>query len=444
MKVTNWGNNPIVDANFFEPRDYNSAKDFVQTQDGMIPRGMGRSYGDSALSSNILSSLKLNKFISFNKATGALTCESGVTFDDILKTFVPKGWFLPVTPGTKFITVGGAIGSDIHGKNHHNEGTFSNHLIAFDLLLASGEIIHCSRGENEEIFWATCGGMGLTGFILKATFLLKPIQTAFIRQKAIKTRNLDELMEKTEANANHTYTVSWLDCLASGNSFGRGIVLCGEHATKEELNEKQLRNPYLTHCDPKLVIPFNFPSFTLNNFTVKAFNMLYYNKTLKKVTEDIIHYDPYFYPLDMVHQWNRIYGKQGIAQYQFVVPYKVSKEVIKEVLIKTQKSGLASFLSVLKLFGKQRENYIRFPKEGYTLTLDFPISEKSIKLMNEIDEIVLRNDGRLYLTKDGRMPKESFYKGYPEADKFKKLINEINPGNKFRSLQSQRIELTKK
>lgn len=438
MKVTNWGKYPVIEANYKSFGSVNELKALVSNSDKLVARGLGRCYGDSALSPTIISTLRYNRILAFDEQAGIITCESGVSLGEILEAFVPKGWFLPVTPGTKFVTVGGAIASDVHGKNHHVEGSFSNHILSMDVLLSDGSIITCSKTHNSDLFWATCGGMGLTGIILQAAFSLKKIETAYIKQKTIKARNLDEVMAAFEASMHYTYSVAWIDCLASGASQGRSILMLGEHATINEL--KSGTSPLQLPKRKKLAVPLDFPSFALNTFSVKAFNFLFYHKAPAKPMESIIDYDTYFYPLDSIHHWNRIYGKRGFTQYQFVLPKESSKAALKEILNKISQSGQGSFLAVLKLFGKQ-DNLISFPKEGYTLALDFAINHKVFPLLDALDEIVLANGGRIYLTKDARMKAEAFRIGYSNSADFIALKHQYDPANKFQSLQSQRLHI---
>jgi len=434
-----------MDAEIYAPGREDLLVESVKNTPKIIARGMGRCYGDSALAGHILSSLKLNCFLRFDEQNGVLDCEAGVTFDDILRTVVPAGWFLPVTPGTKFITVGGAIASDIHGKNHHAAGTFSDHVHWFDLLLANGEIRRCSRTENIGLFRLTCGGMGLTGIILRASFGLEKIESSYIRQESIKAKNLDDIMRLFEDSASWTKTVAWIDCLSKGAKMGRSIMMRGEVAKLSDLRtERQRAQPLQVHKSAMLNVPFNFPSFVLNSFSVKAFNFLYYNKHPNRQVNSIIHYDTFYYPLDIVHNWNRIYGKNGFTQYQFVLPYATSREGLIDIIGLIGKRNMGSFLTVLKLFGKQEENYLRFPMEGYTLAMDFKINKRVWNFLDEMDELVLKYGGRVYLTKDVRMRPETLQAMYPQAGEFREKVHVTDPLEKFSSVQSQRIGIHQK
>jgi decaprenylphospho-beta-D-ribofuranose 2-oxidase len=443
MKVSNWGKYPEVEADVFE---YNNPADYISLihqKQKVIPRGMGRCYGDSALSANILSTLKLNHLLAFDAEKGILTCESGVTFEEIIRLFIPKGWFMPVTPGTKFITVGGAVASDIHGKNHHAEGTFSDHIYWLEIITPDGEVKICSPEGNTELFQLTCGGMGLTGLITKICFQLFPVETSYIRQESIKAKNLDEIMRIFEDSGAWTNSVAWIDCLSKGKSLGRSIMTRGEFATVSELKTSaQKANPLKVHKDGKLFLPFDFPSFTVNSLTVKAFNLLYYNKQFKHIQESIVHYETFYYPLDGILHWNRVYGKKGFTQYQFVLPPATSREGLIAIIEKIGQRNMGSFLTVLKLFGEQEENFLRFPKGGYTLAIDFRINARVWAFLDELDELVLKYGGRVYLTKDVRMKHEMLIKSYPQAQAFIDQVKLLDPEFKFASVQSDRIHIT--
>lgn len=429
QKVTNWGNFPVVEKEIKSEDTLQKIKDFVQNNNEIIARGNGRCYGDASLSEHIFSTKRLNKLISFDRLNGIIECESGVLLSEILEVIVQQGYFLYVTPGTKFISVGGAIASDVHGKNHHAEGCFSEYVISFSLLNENGEVLICSRTENTDKFWATIGGMGLTGIILSAKFKLKNIETAYIRQESIKAENLDEIFKLFDESEDWTYNVAWIDCLQKGKNIGRSILMRGEHAFKHQLPSKLQEKPLRLKKKLNLTVPFYFPNFVLNNLTVRIFNFLYFNKQTKKEVKNNVDYETFFYPLDIANDWNKIYGKGGFIQYQFVIPKEKGKEGMKEILETIAKSGNGSFLAVLKLFGKNNaEAYNSFPIEGYTLALDFKVNAKLKHLIKKLDEVVEAYGGRIYLTKDS-MSKSSLT-NY--------LQNVQNP--KFVSLQHKRIK----
>lgn len=436
MKLSNWGNYPIVDVNLKNFSTLEELNSFLSKNNEMISRGLGRCYGDSSLSKNVLSILRFNRILAFNPSTGEATCEAGISLKEILDTFVPKSWFLPVVPGTKFVTLGGAIASDIHGKNHHLEGSMSRYITSLEVLLSDGSTIECSSTVNNDLFWSTCGGMGLTGIILRATIKLKPIETAYIKQKETRCKNLEEIMIAFEKSYHIPYSVAWIDCLAQGNNLGRSILITGEHAKLVDLPSNL--KPLISPTKRTLNIAFDLPNNFLNNTTVKMFNFFYYHRASVNSKEKIVDYDTFFFPLDKIHSWNKIYGKRGFTQYQFVIPKISSKAGIGEVLTKVSQTGQPSFLAVLKLFGKQ-DNLISFPKEGYTLSLDFSITNKLFPFLDELDKIVIKYGGRIYLAKDVRMNKETFYSGYPNIEKFKLIKHKYDKQNKFQSLQSKRI-----
>lgn len=438
--MTAWGNYPKIESEVIHLRSVQQAQKEIETNDSIISMGMARSYGDSALSQNIIITRRFNYILDFDGEQGIVTCESGVTLKDLLNTFVPKGWFLPVTPGTKYITVGGAIASDVHGKNHHREGTFCDHLLLLELLLPSGDIIICSPTINSKIFRATCGGNGLTGIILRATFQMKRIETAYIRQRTIKAKNLGQMVELLEMNENYTYTVAWIDCMAKRNSLGRGVLFLGEHAEKVDLASEKLNgNPYIIKDHKKLNVPIFFPNFVLNKMSIESFNSLYYFKFPKDVHDCIVDYDTFFYPLDSIYNWNRIYGKRGFTQYQLVIPKSSGIKGVQRIIKRVSDKKMGSFLAVLKIFGKANGNLLSFPREGYTLTLDFPINRSLFSFLNDLDDVVLEYGGRLYLTKDVRMSARMFRMGYPNWKKFVAIRQDIEADNKFHTLQSRRL-----
>lgn len=428
QKVTNWGNFPIVEKEMKWEDSFRKIKEFVLNNNEVIARGNGRCYGDASLGEHIFSTKKLNKFISFDRLNGIIECESGVLLSDVLEISVPQGYFLYVTPGTKLISIGGAIASDVHGKNHHSEGCFSEYVLDFKLMTENGDIIICSKEENSEKFYATIGGMGLTGIILSARFKLKNIETAYIRQESIKAENLDEIFRLFDESESWTYTVAWIDCLQKGKDIGRSILMRGEHAFAHELPQKFSKNPLRLKKKFSPTVPFYFPGFVLNALTVKLFNLLYYKRQTKKEVKNIIDYETYFYPLDAVNDWNKIYGKSGFIQYQMVIPKENGKEGMKKILETIANSGNGSFLAVLKLFGKNNpEAYNSFPIEGYTLALDFKVNSKLKKLVEQLDQTVQEFGGRIYLTKDS-MSKSSL------TDYLKNVES-----SKFVSLQHKRI-----
>ncbi|MBV8251104.1 MAG: FAD-binding oxidoreductase [Chitinophaga sp.] len=440
-RLANWGNYPAIASEESTFTQEEQLRSFVSDNHELIARGNGRCYGDASLGKHSISMLKYDKVLLFDTQKGILETQAGVTLDQLLDIIVPKGWFLPITPGTKFITIGGAVASDVHGKNHHVDGAFSNHIIDMDVITGTGETVTCSPTQHTELFWATCGGMGLTGVITRVKFDLKKIETAYIKQTQIKAKNLEDVIRLFEEYKHYTYSMAWIDCLKKGDAFGRSILIVGEHAQPAELNDKQRKAPLTLPAKRKLTIPFNLPSFILNTLTVKIFNWLYYNKNLKREINNVVPYEPFFYPLDAILHWNRGYGKAGFVQYQFVLPLE-HKDGLVAILKRISDKGWGSFLAVLKVFGNQ-DSLISFPMEGYTLALDFPVRKGLFEFLDELDEIVLQYGGRLYLSKDARMKQEVFWKSYPNAEKFASIVQQYNPDKRFTSLQSERLLLTK-
>jgi decaprenylphospho-beta-D-ribofuranose 2-oxidase len=439
-EIANWGNYPVMESEekLFSFDDQLSR--IIKESKQFIPRGNGRCYGDASLAHETINTLKYDKILSFDTVNGIFECQSGLTLDQILEVIVPKGWFLPVTPGTKFITVGGAVGSDVHGKNHHVDGSFSNHIVEMDIMLASGELVTCSPTQYPDLFEATCGGMGLTGMITRVKFRLKKIESSYIKQKQVKAANLEEIIELFEKYKHYTYSVAWIDCLKKGKGFGRSILILGEHAKVEELPESKKKDPLKLPKKKQITFPFNLPSWVLNSFTIKLFNFFYYGKNLKKEINNIVSYEPFFYPLDAILHWNRGYGKKGFVQYQFVLPLHAKQGLI-DILNRISDKGLGSFLAVLKVFGKQ-DSLISFPSEGYTLALDFPVRKGLFEFLDELDKVVLQYGGRLYMSKDARMKPEVLQAGYPRLDEFKAIVKKYNPDFKIKSIQSDRLLLT--
>lgn len=426
MQLTSWGMYPKINHTKHLLKD--DTTQILQDDKTFIPYGNGRSYGDSALNRNIVYCKPHNYFLGFDEKVGLLHVQSGVMLKEIIEIFVPKGWFLKVTPGTKLITVGGAIASDVHGKNHHLEGCFSECVEEMRIMLENGEVTSCKKGD--ELFKATCGGMGLTGIILDAKISLKRIKSKYINQTTIKTKNLRETFEAFEEYTHMPYSVAWIDCLAQGDNLGKCLLMVGDFADDGDLSFKKKK---------KLNIPFNFPSFALNKLTVKAFNWLYYKKSPDGESEQKVDIDTFFYPLDSIKNWNRIYGKGGFTQYQFILPKEKSYEGLQEILATIAASGKGSFLAVLKLYGKANDNYLSFPMEGYSLALDFKIEKGIFALLDKLDEIVLKFGGRIYLAKDVRVNKERFEKGYEMIEKFRTFRKENGMTKKFASLQSKRV-----
>lgn len=433
MELHGWGRYPRTPANVTLPLSATQCAGALAVAAPLIARGLGRSYGDSALGARVLGTQHLDHFQAFDATTGLLRCEAGVTLDAILRTFVPRGWFLPVTPGTRFVTVGGAVASDVHGKNHHGDGTFSAHVRAIEILLGNGERVTASPTEHADLFHATCGGMGLTGVILSVAVQLKPIVASDIIETTIKAPSLDAVLEAFDAHATTTYSVAWIDCLARGMSLGRSLLMLGEHATEGALAVQPAK---------ALPVPIDMPASLLNHATVQAFNTLYYARARQARSTRSIPFEPFFYPLDAISGWNRLYGRPGFVQYQFVLPRTAGVSGLREVLEHIAQSGRGSFLAVLKVFGAANANLLSFPTEGYTLALDFKVEPAVFELLEVLDRIVLHHGGRLYLTKDARMSEATFKASYPRWPEFEAVRARWHAHGTFASAQSIRLGLS--
>ena len=381
---------------------------------GALPVGMGRSYGDVCLlkGGNLLLTTGMNRLLSFDPTTGLLTAEAGITLAQILDFAVPHGYFLPVTPGTKYVTLGGAIANDIHGKNHHVAGTFGSHVTQFGLVRSEGTSMVCSPTENSDWYSATIGGMGLTGVIAWAALRLRPIVSRMIDYEGIQFHGIDEFLDLTKQSQHIEYTVSWVDCVSTGKNFARGVFMQGNHSiVSGELKPSP---------EPKLVFPFDAPGFALNQFTVSAFNTVFFHKQMKPRVRALHDYEPFFYPLDKVLHWNRLYGKSGLLQFQYAIPWEHAREGTIAILREVAKSGLASFLAVLKAFGDvPSPGMMSFPQPGITLALDFPIKPNvSFPLFERLADMTLDFGGRLYPAKDAAMTAAQFQAFYPQWEHF--------------------------
>ncbi len=392
---------------FSEPEQLEVA---IQEKSPGLPFGVGRSYGDVCLNPDgvLWDCSGMDKFISFDQDTGLLRCEAGVLLRDIQQLVIPRGWILPVTPGTQIVTVGGAIANDVHGKSHHRQGTFGDHVTALRLLRTDGEIIECGPEQNKEWFAATVGGMGLTGIILDAEIKLQKVAGPWIETENIPFASLKEFFQLNEESEHSwEYTVSWIDCLNSG----RGIFMRGNHSQVQKGKEPGKLS---------LTMPFTPPISLVNKISLRLFNTAYYAVNKRKKGTGLTHYEPFFYPLDKLLEWNRMYGPRGFFQYQILVPHQDGCEIIQTVLDTIQQAGEGSFLAVLKTFGdKAPVGLMSFPRPGITLALDFP--NKGIttaKLFSRLDAIVAEAGGRLYGAKDACMSPKLFAQGYPELEKF--------------------------
>ena len=388
----------------------------------VLPYGYGRSYGDSCQNQDgvLLDSHLLDRFLDFDERQGILRCEAGVSLDEVLKLIVPRGWFLPVTPGTKFVSVAGAVANDIHGKNHHSSGTFGRHVTSFELLRSNGERLVCTPTQNQDHFRSTIGGLGLTGLILCVEFRLKPIANPYMVKETIRFSNLKEFFELSDrSDDRYEYTVSWVDSLARGKSLGRGMFYRGNHAQKGQ----ELLVPKIPRALASLF--FDLPGALLNSLTMRMASTVLYRSQFWKKTTRLVHYDPFFYPLDSILQWNRAYGKKGFLQYQFCVPPHTEQLAIREVLDRASASGDGSFLNVLKRFGPlPSPGMMSFPRQGTTLAMDFAFKgQRTLDLLENLDQVVSQAGGAVYPAKDARMSAGHFQAFFPQWKEFSQFID---------------------
>ena len=437
IATSGWGLYPQVAASVERARFCGDLARAVAAP--VLPQGHCRSYGDACLYERVVSTLPLKHLLAFDPQRGLLSAQAGITLAEIIGFALPRGFFLPVTPGTKFPTLGGCIAADVHGKNHHAEGSIAAFVETLDMVLADGSLVRCSRRQRAGLFWATLGGMGLTGFIYAATLRLKKVPSAYIRQRTIKTAHWSETCRVcTETQQQYPYSVAWIDGLQTGRRFGRGLVLLGEHASASTLAGKP---PFALHGQSRWAVPSFWPGGVLHAKLVKVFNALYYHRPARRTT--LIHYDPYFYPLDVLGHWNRLYGRRGFLQYQIAVPYADGAEVLADVLGRIARQGLASPLAVLKTFGPPSGGLLSFPIEGYTLALDVPLRDSgTIPFLRALNKLVVAAQGRVYLAKDAILEREDFAAMYPQLESFKAVKREYDPDCRFRSCLSDRLGIT--
>ena len=418
-RVLSWGRYPKVAHHFvYRPAWSDEIPDLLNAAraGSLLPYGLGRSYGDSCLNDGreLIDCCPLNRILGFDEAAGMLRCEAGVSLADIVDLFLPKGWFLPVTPGTKFVTVGGAIANDVHGKNHHCAGTFGAHVHQIGLHRSSDGLVICNSKDNSGLMRATIGGLGLTGVIAWSDIQLKPVAGPWIDAELIPFESLDAFLQLSrESNESFEYTVAWLDCFAGKNL--RGIFFRGNHASDRGKEFRPQRGPKL---------PFALPGWMLNRTALKAFNAAYYKVHSFRKGPTVVPYDSFFYPLDAIRQWNLLYGRQGFLQYQCVIP-ESNLEAFEELLDRIAASGMGSFLGVIKQFGSApAAGMLSFPRPGLTIALDFAMrGERTLELMQSLDEIVQQSGGALYPAKDARMSPALFEASYPRWRSFVPYID---------------------
>jgi decaprenylphospho-beta-D-ribofuranose 2-oxidase len=428
QRVRNWGGYPAVQATVATPGRFEDL--VLRPGESVIARGNGRCYGDAALHQRIVSTLRWNRLFLFDRQQGLLGCEAGVLLADVLALVMPHGFFLPVTPGTQYITVGGAVAANVHGKNHHHAGAFGQYVDWLELLTETGQRLRCSRTEHPELFRRTIGGMGLTGIITRVQFRLRQVESAYMQVAHHAAGSLPELLHTLEAHRPADYLVAWLDALTPGQALGRGIVQVGAHAPLASLGASERAAPLHLPAGRPWSLPAYLPRHTLNRYSIGLYNALYYRRHCRQ-PPGVVPFPDFFYPLDKLHHWNRLYGRPGFVQYQLVLPAEAAEPGLTELLRTMQQAGCAAFLAVLKLMGPADEwaAPISFPMAGVSLALDFRLTPAVLALLTRLDAITLHYGGRLYLAKDARMAPAFFQQTYPPFP---------HPAA-FQSCQSQRL-----
>ena len=439
-KLSGWGRTAWSDT-YLLSVECDELLNGLAGREPMIARGLGRSYGDCAVIAGG-QTIKTNTWLDMSMENEILTAGSGVTLESIMEQWLPHGWFVPVTPGTRFVTVGGAIASDIHGKNHHKDGTFGAHVVELDLLVANGDVLTVSPKVDPEIFWATVGGMGLTGVIISAKIRMIQVETSRIRTVTSRFANVHDLMSAMiVSDKENRYSVAWIDMLAKGKSLGRAVLSNGDHASISDLSKRDRNTPLAYVPMQRIHSPKWFPNGLLNNLTVRLFNELWFRKSPRQSKSAIQTVSKFFHPLDGIEGWNRMYGSAGFIQYQFVVPDSAA-HLVPEIIEMFVRAKCPVFLSVLKRFGDQNSGLLSFPLKGWTLAVDVSASFHGLfELLDEMDSHVVELGGRIYLSKDSRM--NPYYLGtmYPRLNEFLAVKNRIDPDHLFTSNLSLRLGL---
>lgn len=441
--VAGWGRTAATAATVLAPATVADLHEAIRCSEGaLIPRGLGRSYGDTAQSAGgtVVDCTRLDAIRMVDVEGARVTVAAGASLDTLMRTLVPLGLFVPVTPGTRQVTVGGAIASDIHGKNHHHDGSFCDHVESMVLDLADGRRLEVT--PDDESFWATAGGLGLTGVVVEATLRMRRVATSSMVVDTWRAADLDECMAGLEASDTaNRYSVAWIDCLAKGARLGRSVITCGEHAEVEDLPVRRRSRPLAFDPHSRLVAPDGFPPGLMNRATVGAFNEVWFRKAPRRRRASVQSIPAYFHPLDGVRGWNRLYGPRGFLQHQSVVPFG-AESVLRTIVERLASSGCASFLAVLKRFGPGNAGHLSFPMPGWTLALDLPIGPPALgPMLDELDELVVGAGGRTYLAKDSRMRPELVPAMYPRLDEWRAVQRRLDPQGRLRSDQARRLQL---
>lgn len=408
-----------------------------------IARGLGRSYGDTSVNADgaVVDMTRLNRMTAFDEETGVLDCEAGVSLSEILEVFVPRGWMPAVLPGTRFVTVGGAIANDVHGKNHHLDGSFGDHVASLSLWTPALGVVECSPEQDPELFWATVGGVGLTGVILSARLRLRRIASAWVSVDYVRCANLQEALDAfSESDKDYQYSVAWVDCLSGEESLGRSVLMRGNPAPAAMLPPARSLKPFDIPRRPTLSVPVDFPQFLLNPYSIRAFNDVFYS--LHKTSKGhLVDYEKYFFPLDRILHWNRMYGRRGFVQYQATFPLERA-DGLRRLLELCSRAKRASFLAVLKRFGGEGRGLLSHPMPGHTITLDIPNAPGLEDFLRELDAVLLDAGGRLYLAKDAAATPGAIAAMYPRLDAFRAVCRRADPDGLMSSNLSRRLALT--
>ncbi len=431
--LTGWGRYGNYKTKIYRPKTINEIKKKLNNSpiNTFICRGLGRSYGDSSINNKIINLSNLKKKLKISKKKKEINCTSNFSIKELLPILLKEKFFLNVTSGTQYVTIGGAIASDIHGKNHHKDGSFCDYVSEMKILLANGKIIKCSKTKNPKLFLSTCGGMGLTGIILSAKIQLLKIPSNFIKETIVKSTSLKETLDYFKKYNHKKYLVSWIDTNAKKENLGRGILYAGEHI-------KYKNKDFVKHGFFK--IPFDFPNFVLNNFFLKLLSKIYFLNNFK-FKERIVDLKKYFYPLDNIENWNKIYGKMGFVQIQVLLRNQNAAVNLKKIILFFQQKNQVSFVSTLKKMGKKNKNLLSFPEDGYTITFDIKNNPNLKIFYNELEKILRKMNAKIYLTKDALMTKEYFKNTYSNIKKFIKYKKIYDPKFKFISYQSKRLDI---
>ena len=440
--LTGWGRVAPSEAEVSYPADAIAVASELRAPGAKIARGLGRSYNNAAQCEHglVLSTARLNRILAFDPATGLVTCEAGVSLEQLMVAGLPHGWFVPVSPGTRQVSVGGAIAADVHGKNHHVAGSFARHVRSVDLLLADGTQRTITAEADPAVFWATVGGMGLTGVIMRATLQLKRVDTSRVLVETVRTTDIDQTMAVlAEHDRRYGYTVAWSDCLAKGAALGRSIITSGDFATVADLPQGADRFEFSPAA--RIGAPPWFPPGLINKYSVALANEAWFRKAPASRTGELQTIGKFFHPLDGIKNWNRAYGPGGFRQYQYVVPYG-AEDAVRRSFELVSGARAPSFVTVLKRFGEGDPGLLSFPMPGWTLALDFPARTPGLDaLLNSLDSLVLAAGGRVYLAKDSRVPPDILGEMYPRLDEFRMVRAELDPHGIFASDLSRRLGL---